>query len=110
MHRHTHSPRFAVIWIASLALSFLVAFLFAQRRQTASQVLGPGAPSPSPRLPAAGPSPPEDRPLLSQGCWVTALDRMGTGFLESTRVRSPVVEHNADGDSLDGLRSSSATR
>ena len=37
---HTHSARFAEIWIASLAPTFLVGYQIASRRRTASQVLG----------------------------------------------------------------------
>ena len=77
----THSARFAEIWIASLAPTFLVGYQFASRRRTASQVLGArrsplrrGSPAagPSPRGPAAPP----------QGRRATALDRMGMGQLE----------------------------
>jgi len=38
--RHTHLARFAEIWIASLAPTFLVGYQLASRRRTASQVLG----------------------------------------------------------------------
>jgi hypothetical protein len=53
---HTILGRFAEIWIASLAPTFLVGYQIASRRRTASQVLGARR-SPLRRgSPAAGPS------------------------------------------------------
>jgi hypothetical protein len=48
-----HSPRFSEIWTASLALTFLVEYRLALRRQTAPQVRGPALLPPS-WLAAAG--------------------------------------------------------
>src|SRR4051812_56067 len=48
IHGDTHSARFAEIWIASLAPTFLVGYQFASRRRTASQVLGARRSLPSP--------------------------------------------------------------
>ena len=82
--RHTHLARFAEIWIASLAPTFLVGYQLASRRRTASQVLGARRSPLRRRSPAAGPSP-RGPAAPPQGRWATALDRMGMGHL-SRRV------------------------
>src|SRR5215813_976723 len=63
IHWHTILGRFAEIWVASLAPTFLVGYQFASRRRTASQVLGArrspfAAVRPRPVLPSRGPAAP----------------------------------------------------
>src|SRR4051794_6073858 len=64
IHWHTHLARFAEIWIASLASTFLVGYQFASRRRTASQVLGARRSLPSPWFARGRSFPPGDRPPL----------------------------------------------
>jgi hypothetical protein len=85
--RRTPSPRFAEIWIASLAPTHVVGYQFASRRYTASQVLGPGVPSLRRGYPRPVP-PPEDRPPPPQGRRATAQDRRGMGTLDRQNSRS----------------------
>ena len=95
--RHTHLARFAEIWIASLAPTFLVGYQFASRRRTASQVLGARRSLPSPCF-ARGRSFPPGTGRPSSGPLGNGAGSDGHGALESTSVGSPVVEHKTDGD------------
>ena len=97
IHWHTHSARFAEIWIASLAPTFLVGYQFASRRRTASQVLGARRSLPSPWF-ARGRSFPPGTGRPSLGPLGHGAGSDGRGALESTSVESPVVEHKTDGD------------
>jgi hypothetical protein len=97
IHGHTHSARFAEIWIASLAPTFLVGYQFASRRRTASQVLGARRSLPSPWF-ACGRSFPPGTGRPSLGPLGHGAGSDGRGALESTSVESPVVEHKTDGD------------
>src|SRR5258707_9425306 len=98
VHGHTHSARFAEIWIASLAPTFLVGYQFVSRRRTASQVLGARRSLPSPCF-ACGRSFPPGTGRLSSGPSGNDAGSDRHAAVESTSVGSPVVEHKADGDS-----------
>src|SRR4029453_9233568 len=98
IHWHTHSARFAEIWIASLPPTFLVGYQFASRRRTASQALGARRSLPSPWFARGRSFPPgTGRPFSGAAGNGAGSDRHGA--LESTSVGSPVVEHKTDGDS-----------
>ena len=98
IHGHTHSARFAVIWIASLAPTFLVGYQFASRRRTASQMLGARRSLPSPWF-ARGRSFPPGTGRPSSGPLGNGAGSDGHGAPESMSVGSPVVEHKTDGES-----------
>src|SRR5947207_3551003 len=97
VHGHTHSARFAEIWIASLAPTFLVGYQFASRRRIASQVLGARRSLPSPCFARGRSFPPGTGRPSSGPSGGAGSDRHGA--VESTSVGSPVVEHKTDGDS-----------
>jgi hypothetical protein len=98
IHGHTHSARFAEIWIASLAPTFLVGYQFALTEADSF---------PSARRAAIPPFAVfRPRPVLPPGTGRPSSGPSGNGAgsdrheaLQSTSVGSPVVEHKTDGDS-----------
>src|SRR6266480_6073741 len=87
IHWHTHSARFAEIWIASLAPTFLVGYQFASRRRTASQMLGARRSLPSPWF-ARGRSFPPGTGRPSSGPLGNGAGSDGHGALETMSVEA----------------------